>query len=203
MFARETDGCAPGLTAHNNAVQPRTQRVKETETIMEILAAYDLTHSFRDAAALVGCAPNTVIRYVRARDTGELRTTPVQRAQVIDPFRNYIEGWVDDSHGRVRADVVQTKLEALGLGYAGSERTIRRAVAEAKLAYRAGHRRRFRPWLPEPGLWFQWDYADGPLVEGRKTWLFCAWLAWSRFRVVLPMRDKTLPSVIACIDSAL
>jgi len=170
---------------------------------MEILAAYDLTHSFRDAAALVGCAPNTVIRYVQARDAGELRTTPVQRTQLIDPFRTYIEGWVEDSHGRVRADVVETKLEALGLGYVGSERTIRRAVAEAKAAYRTGHRRRFRPWLPEPGLWFQWDYADGPLVEGRKTWLWCAWLAWSRFRVILPIRDKTLPTVIACIDSTL
>src|SRR5438128_2524928 len=121
---------------------------------MEILAAYDLTHSFRDAAELTGCSHHTVARYVRARDAGQLQTTPVQRNQVIDPFRNYIEGWVDDSHGYVRADVVQDKLEALGLGYAGSERTIRRAVAEAKAGYRAGHRRRFRPWLPEPGLWF-------------------------------------------------
>src|SRR5215471_8177112 len=171
---------------------------------MEILAAYDLTHSFRDAAELVGVDHHTVARYVRARDAGELTTTSAQhREQLIDPFRNYIESWVEDSHGRIRADVVQTKLEALGSGYAGSERTIRRAVAEAKTAYRNGHRRRFRPWLPEPGLWFQWDYADGPLVEGRKTWLFCAWLAWSRFRVVLPVRDKTLPTVIACIDSTL
>src|SRR6266540_5954323 len=170
---------------------------------MEILAAYDLTQSFRDAAELTGCSHHTVARYVRARDAGQLQTTAVQRNQLIDPFRNYVEGWVDDSHGRVRADVVQDKLEALGLGYAGSERTIRRAVAEAKAAYQAGHRRRFRPWLPEPGLWFQWDYADGPLVEGRKTWLWCAWLAWSRFRVVLPIRDKTLPTVIACIDSTL
>src|SRR4029077_16946986 len=108
-----------------------------------------------------------VARYVRARDAGQLQTTPAQRNQVIDPFRKYIEGWVDDSHGRVRADVVQDKLEALGLGYVGSERTVRRAVAEAKAAYRAGHRRRFRPWLPEPGLWFQWDYTDGPRVDGR------------------------------------
>ena len=177
--------------------------MKKTEAIMEILAAYDLTQSFRDAAELTGSSHHTVARYVRARDAGQLQTTPVQRNQVIDPFRKYIEGWVDDSHGRVRADVVQDKLEALGLGYAGSERTIRRAVAEAKAAYRAGHRRRFRPWLPEPGLWFQWDYADGPLVDGRKTWLWCAWLAWSRFRVVLPIRDKTLPTVIACIDSTL
>jgi transposase len=177
--------------------------VKKTEAIMEILAAYDLTQSFRDAAELTGCSHHTVARYVRARDAGQLQTTPVQRSQVIDPFRDYIETWVDESHGRVRADVVQTKLEALGLGYAGSERTVRRAVAEAKAAYRSGHRRRFRPWLPEPGLWFQWDYADGALIEGRKTWLFCAWLAWSRFRVVLPVRDKTLPTVIACIDTTL
>jgi len=28
--------------------------------------------------------------------------------------------------------------------------------------------------------------------------LFCAWLAWSRFRVVVPLRDKTLASVVRC-----
>jgi hypothetical protein len=175
--------------------------VKTTEAIMEILAAYDLTGSYRDAAALVGCSHHTVARYVRARDAGEPRTTPVPRNQLIDPFREKIEEWVDASSGRVRADVAQRKLEAMG--YAGSERTTRRAVAEAKVAYRAGNRRRFRPWLPEPGLWFQWDYGDGPPVDGRKTWLWCAWLAWSRFRVVLPIRDKTLPTVIACIDATL
>ncbi|HEY0581733.1 MAG TPA: IS21 family transposase [Chloroflexota bacterium] len=175
--------------------------MKKAETIMEILAAYDLTHSYRDAAELVGCAPNTVARYVRTREAGGLRATPVQRTQLIDSFREKIEEWVDASHGRVRADVAQRKLEAMG--YTGSERTTRRAVAEAKATYRAGHRRRFRPWLPEPGLWFQWDYADGPLVDGRKTWLWCAWLAWSRYRVVLPIRDKTLPTVIACIDVTL
>src|SRR5436305_3654920 len=168
---------------------------------MEILAAYDLTQSYRDAAALVGCAPNTVARYVLARAASGLRTTPAQRNQLMDPFHEKIEEWVDASNGRVRADVAQRKLEAMG--YAGSERTTRRAVADAKVAYRAGNRRRFRPWLPEPGLWFQWDYADGPPVDGRKTWLWCAWLAWSRFRVVLPIRDKTLPTVIVCIDSTL
>ena len=33
--------------------------------------------------------------------------------------------------------------------------------------------------------------------------LFCAWLAWSRFRVVIAIRDKTLPTVVACIDQSL
>src|SRR5438067_1131744 len=168
---------------------------------MEILAAYDVTGSYRDAATLVGCSHHTVARYVQARDAGELRMTPIERSQLIDPFRDKIEEWVDASHGRIRADVALRKLEPMG--YAGSDRTLRPAIAEAKAVYRTGHRRRFRPWLPEPGLWFQWDYADGPLVDGRKTWLWCAWLAWSRFRVVLPIRDKTLPTVIACIDVTL
>jgi Mu transposase, C-terminal domain len=33
--------------------------------------------------------------------------------------------------------------------------------------------------------------------------LFCAWLAWSRFRVVVPLRDKSLPSVVMALDRAL
>src|SRR5438876_117603 len=168
---------------------------------MEILAAYDLTGSFRDAAALVGCDHHTVARYVRARDAGQVSTALQRRDQLVDPFREKIEELVDASHGRIRADVAQRKLTPMG--YAGSDRTLRRAIAEAKALYRAGHRRRFRPWLPEPGLWFQWDYADGPLVEERRSWLWCAWLAWSKHRVVLPIRDKTLPTVIACIDVTL
>jgi hypothetical protein len=33
--------------------------------------------------------------------------------------------------------------------------------------------------------------------------LFCAWLAWSRFRVVLPLWDRTMPSVVMALDRAL
>src|SRR4030088_3355432 len=43
----------------------------------------------------------------------------------------------------------------------------------------------------------------GPLGEGRKRSWFCAVLAGSKYRVVLPIRDKTLPTVIACIDVTL
>ncbi len=67
-----------------------------------------------------------------------------------------------------------------------------------------GRRRVFRPWVPEPGMWFQFDWGDGPLVGGvLRTWLFCAWLAWSRFRVVMAVTDKTLPTLIGCIDQTL
>jgi hypothetical protein len=49
----------------------------------------------------------------------------------------------------------------------------------------------------------QWDYGEGPMVDGRRAVLFCAWLAWSRFRVVVPLREKTLPSVVMALDRTL
>jgi hypothetical protein len=118
--------------------------------------------------------------------------------QLIDPFLPKVEEWVERSKGKARADRVHAKL--VWLGYTGSERTTRRAVAELKQAYAAGHRRVHRPWVTEPGMWLQYDYGDGPMIDGVKTVLFVAWLAWSRFRVVLPIRDKTMPSVFAALD---
>jgi hypothetical protein len=66
--------------------------VKRTEEIMEILAAYDLTGSFRDAAALVGCDHPTLAHYVRARDAGQVSSALQRRDQRIDPFREKVEG---------------------------------------------------------------------------------------------------------------
>ena len=43
----------------------------------------------------------------------------------------------------------------------------------------------------------------GPTIGGRPTLLFCAWLAWSRFRVVLPTWDRTLPTLLGCLDATL
>ena len=91
----------------------------------------------------------------------------------------------------------------VAMGYRGSERSTRRAVAEVKEAWQAGRRRRYRPWIPEPGMWLQWDWGDGPRISGRKTQLFAAWLAWSRFRVVIPVWDQQLGTLTWCIDQAL
>ena len=56
--------------------------------------------------------------------------------------------------------------------------------------------------MTEPGLWLQYDFGDGPVIDGRKTVLFCAWLAWSRFRIVIALRDRTIPTVFAALDTA-
>lgn len=175
--------------------------LKKPEEVMEILEAYDLTGSLRGAAALAGCDHKTVAHWVRQRElTGG--NAPARRARpAMDDFAGKVVELVEHSKGRVRADVAHRKLVAMG--YAGSERTTRRWVAEAKRAWRREHGRRTRPWIPEPGLWMQFDYGEGPSVAGRQAVLFCAWLAWSRYRVVLPLVDKTMPSVVLGLDRAL
>ena len=44
--------------------------MKSAEEIMNILEAYDLTGSLRDAAELAGCSHHTVARYVAGREQG-------------------------------------------------------------------------------------------------------------------------------------
>lgn len=176
--------------------------MKSAEETMEILQAFDLTGSYRDAAELAGCSHHTVAKYVRAREEGRLSPgAAAPRSGVIDEFLPKLEEWVDRSRGKIRADVAHEKLVAMG--FTGSERTTRRGVAELKRAWRAGNRRVHRPWVTEPGMWAQYDFGDGPRIGGAPTILFCFWLAWCRFRVVLPLLDKSAPSVYAAIDTAL
>lgn len=168
---------------------------------MEILEAYDLTGSYRAAAELAGCDHHTVARYVKMRAAGQAPERRRHRDRAIDAFLPKIEELVVRSHGKIRADVVHRRLTAIG--FTGGERTTRRTVAEAKAQFRAGQRRVYRPWITEPGLWLQWDWGEGPAIGGRRTSLWCAWLAWSRFRVVIPVWDKTLPTITACLDATL
>lgn len=168
---------------------------------MEILESFDLTRCHWSAGHLAGCDPKTVAHYVALRDAGADPHVFARRPRLVDPFLEKIEELVDRSNGVVRADIVHERL--LAMGFAGDERTTRRAVAEAKAAHATGHRRRYRPWVPEPGMWLQFDWGEGPRISGRRTNLFCAWVAWSRFRVVIATWDRTLGTLVACLDATL
>jgi transposase len=185
-------------------LQPTQTGETLTKSAREILESYDLTRCAHSAAQLAGCDAKTVKRYVALREAGggdPLVHAAGPRPKLIDAFLSKVEELVDNSKGRIRADRVHERLVAMG--FSGTERTTRRAVRTAKLAWRAGRRRTYRPWVPEPGLWLQFDWGDGPRVGGRKTYLFCAWLAWSRFRVVIPVWDQTMGSLVACLDATL
>jgi transposase len=149
----------------------------------------------------VGCDPKTVRHYVARREAGLDPSEHARRTRLIDEYLDKVVELVDRSKARVRADVVHNRIVAMG--FTGDERTTRRAVAEAKVAWRAGNRRPFKPWVPEPGLWLQFDWGEGPRIGSRRTSLFCAWLAWCRFRVVIATWDKTLGTLLACIDQTL
>lgn len=172
--------------------------MKSDGEIMEILEAYDLTQSFRAAAVLAGCSHHTVAKHVTARNAGKPMAEPVAREKCTDEYLPKIEQLVEKTRGRIRADVAHQKL--VGMGYEGSERSTRRAVAQVKAAWKLGRVRVHRPWVTEPGGWLQYDFGDGPYIDGVKTVLFVAWLAWSRFRIVIALRDRTAPSVFAALD---
>ena len=77
------------------------------DKIMDVLEAFDLTHSYRSAAQLCGVDHHTVRRYVAARDAGLDPTSLAtgERSSLSDPFIEKIEEWVDRSQGRVRASL--------------------------------------------------------------------------------------------------
>ena len=166
---------------------------------MEILEAYDLTGSLRATAELTGCSHHTVARYVAARDAGKPIAEPAYRGRVHGPVHAQDRGMGRDVQGQDPRRQSPRETRRLGL-YAGSERSTRRAVAQVRAAYRLGHVRVHRPWITEPGMWLQYDFGDGPVIEGRKTVLFVAWLAWSRFRIVIALQDRTAPTVFAALD---
>ncbi|MFD6280985.1 hypothetical protein ACFWFI_36290 [Streptomyces sp. NPDC060209] len=124
---------------------------------MEILAAYDLTGTVWSAADLTRHDPKTVKRYVQARASGRNPYEREPRPKMIDTFLEKVEEWVEQSKAMIRADVVHEKL--VTMGYQGSARSTRRAVNAAKAARKAGKRRTYRPWVPEPGRWLQFDGA--------------------------------------------
>jgi len=57
------------------------------------------------------------------------------------------------------------------------------------------------PPIPEPSLWAQYDFSDGPVVDGVKTTLFHYYLPYSKYRIVLYIPDQSLPNVIGALHT--
>jgi transposase len=192
------------LTLIAESCRPRPGGVTLTKSdreIMGILEAFDLTRCAHSAARLAGVDEKTVARYVAIRDSGGDPLAPSRRPRSIDAFLVKIEELVARSDGLIRADVVHQRLVAMG--FTGSDRGTRRAVAEAKAAWRDGHRPAGRPWVTEPGRWMQFGWSDGPRVSGRGTQLFHGWLPWSRYRSVIPTWDRTRGTLRSAMDTTL
>ena len=141
--------------------------MKSAEEIMEILEGFDLTGSYRDAAELAGCSPNTVARYVAARDAGTLvpgRAAPRPQGDRGVPAqargaRRAVQGQDPRRRGPRQDHGDGVRGVASGPPAARSRRSRRRGGS--------GRRRVYRPWIPEPGMWAQYDFGEGPRIGGR------------------------------------
>lgn len=148
--------------------------MKSARDELDILTTYAELGSLRATAALCGTTHKTVRRVLGRRSRPPVGRRP--RSKVTDPVRDLIGQRVKATDGRISAKRLLRPCQAAG--YAGSARSLRRAVAEAKAEHRRD-RRTYRPWAPSPGEHLVIDWGE----EG--PWkVFCAVLPWSRWRFV-------------------
>lgn len=148
-----------------------------------VVNLYEELGSFRAVADIVGCDHKTV----KAHVLRNAERQPVQRSSVADPYRDVIRGKLDATSGKITAKVLFRVVKAAG--YAGSARTLRRAVAVERAAWRQSQQRRvYRPWHSAPGdvLVVDWGHVGTVHTAAgtRKLYCFCAVLGWSRYRFV-------------------
>jgi transposase len=151
---------------------------------MDMTAAFREVGTYRGAAAMCGCDPKTIKRALARLGAGD---TPAVRKE---PERNYdvvcdvVAARVRKTAGKISAKRLLP--EARAAGYAGSARNFRRLVAKAKADWRREHHHRGRRpavWSPGDTLVIDWG-SEGPMH------VFCAVLAWSRFRFVRFAADE-------------
>ena len=151
--------------------------MKNARERMDVISAYREVGTYRGAAAVCGTTHKTVKRIIEAHEAGNPLVERAPRVRNYDEVTEVVAKRVKATSGRISAKRLLP--EARTAGYAGSARNFRRLVADAKVGWRRANSRGRRPavWAPGETLMIDWGVLDGVHV-------FCAVLAWSRFRFV-------------------
>jgi transposase len=159
---------------------------------MDIIAAYREVGSYRGAAELCATTPKTVRRVVERHEAGGQRPQRKPRGRNYDRVVELVGSRVRATKGRISAKRLLPA--ARTAGYGGSARNFRRLVAAEKRAWRAEHHRGRRPavWAPGEMLVIDWGSEGG-------LHLFCAVLAWSRWRFVRFATDERAQTTLALL----
>jgi transposase len=158
---------------------------------MNIIAAYREVGTYRGAAVVCGATGKTVKRVVERHEAGA-RPPRRPREHNYDVVTKLVYDKVDSTHGKISAKRLLPAARAAG--YLGSARNFRRLVAEQKRLWRRDHHRGRRPgvWAPGQTLVIDWGVEAGLHV-------FCAVLAWSRFRFVRFATDERAQTTLALL----
>ena len=159
---------------------------------MTIIATYENVGTYRATAAICGTTPKTVKRVIERAVTGGAAPRRKERKRNYEDVVELVAGRVDRSAGRISAKRLLPAARAAG--YAGSDRNFRRLVAAAKKDWRGEHHRGRRPavWTPGEHLVIDWGVIGGVHV-------FCAVLAWSRWRFVRFAVDEKSTTTLAML----
>ena len=159
---------------------------------MDVLAAYREVGTYRGAAAICGTTHKTVKRIVERHNGDGAAPQRKERIRNYSDVRATVEGEVNRTQARISAKRLLPAARAAG--YEGSPRNFRRLVAEVKQQWRRGHHRGRRPavWTPGDTLVIDWGVHDGLHV-------FCAVLAWSRWRFVRFAADERAATTLALL----
>ena len=170
---------------------------------MDVIAAFENVGTYRGAAAMCGVDPKTVKRKVEERAKGSLGATRkprVSKPSNTEVARAIVTAKIDETRGRITAKRLLPFARAGG--YGGSARNFRRLVAEVRRAWRleqGRHQRRPAVWPPGGALVIDWGTLPGTGLH-----VFCAVLAWSRFRFVRFAHDEkaetTFTFLAECFD---
>ncbi len=164
---------------------------------MDIISAYQQVGSYRAAAQLCGTTHKTVRRVVEKFEAGNPPQSRVERTHNYDVVAELVAERVKKSQGRLSAKRMLPTARAAG--YDGSARNFRRLVADAKVLWRNEHHRGRRPAVWSPGEYLVIDWAEA--APG--LFLFCAVLAFSRWRFVAFATDQRASTTLALIAEAL
>ena len=164
---------------------------------MDIISAYQQVGSYRAAAQLCGTTHKTVKRVVKKFEAGNPPQSRVERTHNYDAVAELVAERVKKSQGRLSAKRMLPIARAAG--YDGSARNFRRLVADAKVLWRNEHHRGRRPAVWSPGEYLVIDWAEA--APG--LFLFCAVLAFSRWRFVAFAADQRASTTLALIAEAL
>jgi transposase len=159
---------------------------------MDIIAAYREVGTYRGAAEVTGTTPKTVKRVIARHEAGGGAPVRAPRGHNYDGVAALVAERVEKTQGRISAKRLLPVARAAG--YAGSDRNFRRLVAAAKQAWRREHHRGRRPavWSPGEHLVIDWGTMGGLHV-------FCAVLAWCRFRFVRFAADERAATTLAML----
>ena len=165
---------------------------------MDIIAAYQEVGTYRGAADICGTTHKTVRRVIERAEAGEAAArVREERPRNYDAVAELVTARVEASKGRMSAKRLLPIVRAAG--YEGSARNFRRLVSAEKAVWRRDHHRGRRPAVWSPGEYLVIDWA----TVGGGLHLFCAVLAWSRWRFVAFAADEKATTTLALIAEAL